>query len=82
MQLGRTQLEAGAPTTAERSALAAKRQTCVCTPLGLHPEYFFPRQTGNDYQLSPYLEIVGDFAYEHDDIARNSDFGRTRCSLG
>jgi len=38
-----------------------RRMVCICAPLGLHPDYFFPRQTGRDYQLSPYLEIVKDF---------------------
>ncbi|MDG2125413.1 MAG: DUF1552 domain-containing protein [Verrucomicrobiales bacterium] len=37
------------------------RMLAVCTPLGLHPEYFFPKQTGNDYQLSPYLEILKEY---------------------
>jgi hypothetical protein len=30
----------------------------VCNNLGLVPEYFFPKQTGRDYKLSPYLEIL------------------------
>jgi hypothetical protein len=34
---------------------------CICAPLGLHPDNFFPGQAGSDYQLSPYLEIVKDF---------------------
>lgn len=35
-----------------------RRMVCVCTPLGLHPDYFFPKKTGEDYELSPYLEIL------------------------
>ena len=38
-----------------------RRMVCVCAPLGLHPDYFFPRQAGRDYELSPYLEVVQDF---------------------
>jgi hypothetical protein len=34
---------------------------CVCTPLGLHPEYFFPEKVGKDYELTPYLEVLKDF---------------------
>jgi hypothetical protein len=29
---------------------------CICTPLGVHPPYFFPEQAGRDYPTSPYLE--------------------------
>lgn len=35
-----------------------KRMVCICTPLGLHPPYFFPEQTGKDYKPSPYLEAL------------------------
>jgi hypothetical protein len=35
-----------------------RRMVCVCAPLGLHPDYFFPQQPGKDYTLSPYLEIL------------------------
>jgi hypothetical protein len=38
-----------------------RRMICVCAPLGLHPANFIPKQTGRDYELSPYLEIVKDF---------------------
>jgi BMFP domain-containing protein YqiC len=34
---------------------------CINTPLGLHPAAFFPENTGKDYTLSPYLDIVKDF---------------------
>ena len=33
----------------------------ICTPLGMHPEFFFPENAGRDYELSPYLEVVKDF---------------------
>ena len=34
---------------------------CICTPLGLHPPFFFPEKAGKDYELSPYLEVFKDF---------------------
>ncbi|MFN0018713.1 MAG: DUF1552 domain-containing protein [Pirellulaceae bacterium] len=48
----------------ERPSAGAKqpprRMVCICAPLGLHPDNFFPKQTGKDYALSPYLEILKD----------------------
>jgi hypothetical protein len=38
-----------------------RRIISICAPLGLHPDNFFPAQTGRDYTLSPYLEILKDF---------------------
>lgn len=38
-----------------------RRMVCINTPLGLHPAAFFPVNTGKDYTLSPYLEIIGEF---------------------
>jgi hypothetical protein len=34
---------------------------CICTPLGLHPPYFFPDRAGKDYALTPYLEVLKDY---------------------
>ena len=34
---------------------------CICTPLGLHPPFFFPQKAGKDYELTPYLEVVKEF---------------------
>jgi hypothetical protein len=38
----------------------------ICNNLGLLPENFFPRESGRDYTLSPYLEVLrehrGDFS--------------------
>jgi hypothetical protein len=45
----------GFGTTAPAAA-PPRRMVCVCTPLGLHPPYFFPQQAGRDYRLTPYLE--------------------------
>lgn len=38
-----------------------RRMVCINTPLGVHPAYFFPEQTGRDYTLSPYLEVLKEF---------------------
>jgi hypothetical protein len=38
-----------------------RRMVCVCTPLGLHPAFFFPEKAGKDYALTPYLEVLKDF---------------------
>lgn len=34
-----------------------RRMVCICTPLGLHPPFFFPEKDGKNYPLSPYLEL-------------------------
>ncbi|MEI7921864.1 MAG: DUF1552 domain-containing protein [Planctomycetota bacterium] len=41
-----------------------RRMICICAPLGLHPDNFFPTQSGKDYALSPYLDILKDFRNE------------------
>src|SRR5436190_8000120 len=38
-----------------------RRMVCICAPLGLHPDYFWPQQTGKNYTLSPYLEMLKEF---------------------
>ena len=38
-----------------------RRMVCICAPLGLHPDNFFPQQTGKNYALSPYLDILKDY---------------------
>ena len=35
-----------------------RRMICICAPLGLHPDNFFPTRSGKDYALSPYLDIL------------------------
>jgi hypothetical protein len=37
-----------------------RRMVCICTPLGLHPQAFFPEKAGKDYELTPYLEVLKD----------------------
>jgi hypothetical protein len=55
-----------APPSSRQQAPSTKRDVprrmvCVCTPLGLHPPYFFPEKAGKGYQLTPYLEVLKDF---------------------
>jgi Protein of unknown function (DUF1552) len=33
---------------------------CICTSLGLHAPFLFPPETGPEYSLTPYLEILKD----------------------
>jgi hypothetical protein len=46
-------------------ATPPRRMVCICTPLGLHPPYFFPEKAGKDYALSPYLDVLKDFRDEY-----------------
>ncbi len=57
-------LDAFAPVRAAGPVAVRRRMVCVCTPLGLHPEYFFPAKAGKDYELTPYLEVFKDFRSE------------------
>ena len=55
-------LDALAPARARAEAGGTpRRMVCICTPLGLHPPYFFPEQPGKDFQPTPYLEVLKDF---------------------
>src|ERR1700722_14766485 len=49
-------LDALAP--AQNAARPPRRMVCICTPLGVHPQNFFPQAAGQDYALTPYLEVV------------------------
>jgi hypothetical protein len=51
-------LEATAPVRAAAPTAVPRRMVLVCTPLGLHPTNFFPTQTGKEYTLTPYLEVL------------------------
>ena len=43
------------------TATPPRRMVCICTPLGLHAPNLFPEQSGRDYTLTPYLEILREF---------------------
>src|SRR4051812_12251909 len=60
-------LEGFAAEAERRSAGSSeppRRMVCICAPLGLHADNFFPQQAGKDYTLSPYLEILKDYRDE------------------
>lgn len=38
-----------------------RRMVCICTPLGLHPPALFPTQAGEEYETTPYLNVLKDF---------------------
>jgi len=48
-------------TRAAETGHAPRRMVCINTPLGVHPPHFFPKKTGRDYELSPYLDVLKDF---------------------
>ncbi len=52
------------PAQRTSSKQPARRMICICAPLGLHPDNFFPTAPGRDYALSPHLEIVREFREE------------------
>jgi hypothetical protein len=61
-------LEAMAPVFAGavKAAAAAgqskpRRMLGICNNLGLLPEFFFPKDDGCNYTLSPYLELLADY---------------------
>src|SRR5262245_2282783 len=55
-------LDAFSPVRAAAVAAGPRRRmVCICAPLGLHPDNFFPVQTGKDYELTPYLELLKDY---------------------
>jgi Protein of unknown function (DUF1552) len=35
-----------------------QRMVCICTSLGLHTPFFFPEQSGTDYQPTPYIKLL------------------------
>src|SRR5215471_15413235 len=35
-----------------------RRMFGICNNLGLLPDNFFPKETGRDYELSPYLDVL------------------------
>lgn len=41
-------------------ASAPRRMVCICTSLGIHAPFLFPKETGRDYTLTPYLEKLKD----------------------
>ncbi len=38
-----------------------RRMVCICTNMGMMPEYFWPTQDGNEYRPSEYLRLIDEF---------------------
>ncbi len=38
-----------------------RRMVCICAPLGFYPGDFFPKETGKNYALSPYLKLLREY---------------------
>lgn len=49
---------------AEATSAPPRRMVCINATLGLHAEYLFPQETGRDYQLTPYLEVIEEYRDE------------------
>ena len=55
-------LDAMTPRRARAAGTAApKRMVTICTSLGLHAPFLFPKETGRDYSLTPYLEHLKEY---------------------
>ena len=48
----------GADSKPKAANQPPRRMVCICAPLGLHPDNFFPKESGKGYTPSPYLEIL------------------------
>ena len=48
----------GADSKPKAANQPPRRMACICAPLGLHPDNFFPKESGKGYTPSPYLEIL------------------------
>lgn len=70
-------------TRASEAAATPRRMVCICTPLGLHPQAFFPEQAGRDYTLSPYLEPLAELRNDFSIISglAHPDVGSSHDSL-
>ena len=58
-------LDAMTPAFAKESSLEVpRRMVAINVDLGFLPEEFFPKATGRDFELSPYLKTLKDFRSE------------------
>jgi hypothetical protein len=54
-------LDAFLPRSSAAAAVASRTSmVCICTSLGLHAPFLFPKEIGAEYSLTPYLEILKD----------------------
>lgn len=60
-----------------------RRMVCICSPLGIHAENFFPKASGKQYELTPYLDVVKDHRQQFTVISGLShpDVGPTHDSM-
>src|SRR4051794_10564436 len=73
-------LDAFSPTRASAAtAQPRRRMVCICAPLGLRPDNFFPEKTGKDFELTPYLELLKDY---RDDFTVISGLSHAGMSSG
>lgn len=49
-------LDSMMPRAMASASAAPRRMICICTSLGLHAPFFFPKTGGSDYEVTPYLE--------------------------
>jgi hypothetical protein len=50
---------------------------CICAPLGLRPDNFFPEKPGKDYEFTPYLELIKEHRDDFTVISGLSHAGMT-----
>jgi hypothetical protein len=60
-----------------------RRMVCICTPLGLHPPFFFPKEAGKDYESTPYLDVLKEFRGDYTVISglAHPDVGASHDSM-
>jgi len=65
------------------STLTPRRMVFICTPLGLYPEYFFPKKPGPEYEPTPYLQTLKDLREDFSIISGLShpDVGSSHDSI-
>ncbi|WP_166824446.1 DUF1552 domain-containing protein [Thalassoroseus pseudoceratinae] len=56
--MGLPLLESMSPrkTSAANDQTSARRMVAICAPLGIHTPLLFPKKSGRDYEVTPYLE--------------------------
>lgn len=54
-------LESLEPLRAQGPGKAPRRMICINTSLGLHTPNLFPKKSGRDYELTPYLDPIQEF---------------------
>ena len=42
-----------------------RRMVCMCSPLGIQPQFFFPQKAGKGYEPSPYLNVIKEFRNDY-----------------